>query len=357
MSPACTSSTASAPVISSRTTASPSRSLNVPCGSPGKHRLRFLPSSGVTNGVRDRNEVTLSTGTAVTVPRSPPPAARSRVHSRTAAIGAYSQPRVPASTVSRGPSWSPVSSMTGTVVPARSSVRYFTVVGIGGAPFVNGHAGRGAVWSGGEQALGRGRRPEQGPVPAPAAGQLQADGQLRAGGKVPAGGRLRAGPQTRCRDRQRDRGVAGKVVRAGEAALPVVGVGAERRILLRRRVADGGPGQRGHPGQAGVDGGGQFGLLGPGPVVLPVADGGAEVQQGPGSGGGAGLGPAPVGARRLPGHDRGQRVLPPPQLVQPGCRQLADLPAARSQPVHRGQDRCADLAGHRGVGQLLGEQT
>ena len=43
-------------------------SVKVPSYEPGKQRLRFLPSSGTTNGVRARNDGMLTIGTAVIRP-------------------------------------------------------------------------------------------------------------------------------------------------------------------------------------------------------------------------------------------------------------------------------------------------
>ena len=53
-----------------RTAACASASEKLPSASPGKQRLRFLPSSGVTNGLRARNAVTFTIGTATIEPRS-----------------------------------------------------------------------------------------------------------------------------------------------------------------------------------------------------------------------------------------------------------------------------------------------
>src|SRR5215212_8129423 len=92
-----------------------STSLKVPSGSPGKHRFRFLPSSGVTKGVLARNAATLTTGTATTLPARPE-VSSPFMNSRTAAMGEYSQPCTPASRVSRGPSRLPTASKQGSVI-------------------------------------------------------------------------------------------------------------------------------------------------------------------------------------------------------------------------------------------------
>ena len=129
MSPVCASTRASDPEMSWVNASYASLSERVPAGSPGKHRLRFLPSSGTRNGVRARNAGRFSTGTATTRPRRSR-SSRLRAHWRTPAIDAYSQPCTPASTVRRGPSAAPVSSMTGTSRPASVSVWRRVVVGM-----------------------------------------------------------------------------------------------------------------------------------------------------------------------------------------------------------------------------------
>ena len=88
---------------------------------------------------------------------------------------------------------------------------------------------------------------------------------LRGGGDAEQGevlaaaaGELQAGRQAGRGHGKRDGRVAGQVVRPGEAALGVVVAHAERRVLLRRLVADGRPGQDVDALQARLDRGGQF---------------------------------------------------------------------------------------------------
>ena len=69
-SPPCRSISASAGSISSVKTWWASWSENVPSGSPGKQRFRFLPSGGEMNGVRVRNAGRFTIGTATTDPAS-----------------------------------------------------------------------------------------------------------------------------------------------------------------------------------------------------------------------------------------------------------------------------------------------
>ena len=262
------------------------RSARVPAGSPGKHRLRFLPSSGTTNGVRARKAGRFSTGTATTRPRSSR-SSRLRAQRRTAAIDAYSQPCTPASTIRRGPSPAPVTSIDGHLQAGqreRVTAR------------CRGHASDLLGWAFSwlrpselvlfrDQALRRRRDPEQGRVGAAPAGQLQAGRQAR-GGHGKRHGR-----------------VAGEVVRAGEPALPVVVTGPERRVLFRRLVADGGTGQDVDAGQAGLDRGGEFGPAAERGGVAAVADRRAERQQGPRAVGVA----AGVPVLRAPGAPPGPR--------------------------------------------------
>ena len=159
MSPQCASTSPSAPRMNSVNAACASRSASVPSGLPGKHRFRFLPSSGTTNGARARNPVMFSTGTARTRPRSRA-GSSAAAHRRTPAMDAYSQPCTPEITVSCGPSAAPVMSITGTPVPARSMVWRTTCPvirdqlpfaaarpGPGPGPGVNSSQAAAATWS------------------------------------------------------------------------------------------------------------------------------------------------------------------------------------------------------------------
>src|ERR1700748_3671849 len=181
MSPVCASTKASEPEMSWVNASYARRSARVPAGSPGKHRLRFLPSSGTTNGVRARKAGRFSTGTATTRPRSSR-SSRPRAQRRTAAIDAYSQPCTPASTTRRGPSAAPATSTTGTSRPASGGGGRRVGVGMRRSSLA------GPSWLGlhelllfRDQALRRGGDPEQGRVGTAAAGQLQAGRQARGG--------------------------------------------------------------------------------------------------------------------------------------------------------------------------------
>src|SRR5215831_11744415 len=286
MSPAWTSTSASEPTISCVNAACASRSARLPAGSPGKHRLRFLPSSGTTNGVRARNAGTFRTGTAHTLPRSSR-SARARVHWRTAAIGAYSHPCTPARTVSRGPSPAPVSSTTGMSWPARPSVRRCTFGGMNQPSLTR------------EKLLGGRGGPEQCQVSAPSASELNAHWQASAG------------------NGKRDRRMAGEIVWAGEAALCGVLPDAERRVLLRRLVPDRGAGQDIDAGEARLDRGCELRAVPECGRVLLRADGRAEPEQRPGALRVPVPDPALVNLECLRGHNDGERVVPLSQLAKP----------------------------------------
>jgi hypothetical protein len=120
MSPACMSTSASLPRMTLVSTASAIRSVRVPSGAPGKLRLRFLPSSGTTNGLRAQNAGRFTTGTARTVPRKDR-FSRPETQRRRPAMDAYSQPCMPAITVSSGPGVSPTASITGVAMPLKSA--------------------------------------------------------------------------------------------------------------------------------------------------------------------------------------------------------------------------------------------
>ena len=95
--------------------------MYVPSYVPGNDRLRFLPSSGTTNGDRRSNDCMLTTGTAVIEPLSS--STRSSFMKRvTAAIEEYSQPWMPPSSATCGPSREPRASNAGcSSPPSRSS--------------------------------------------------------------------------------------------------------------------------------------------------------------------------------------------------------------------------------------------
>ena len=78
----------------------------------GSERLRFLPSSGTTNGDRRSNDCMLTTGTAVIEPASSS-VSSSFMKRVTAAIEEYSQPWMPPISATCGPSCEPRASNAG----------------------------------------------------------------------------------------------------------------------------------------------------------------------------------------------------------------------------------------------------